>query len=50
VGAKVLWLQEGIENAEAARIASEAGLDVIMGVCIRKVAQRLERLEGEATA
>jgi hypothetical protein len=50
VGAKVLWLQEGIENAEAARIASEAGLDVIMGVCIRKVAQRLERLEREATA
>jgi predicted CoA-binding protein len=49
VGAKVLWLQEGIENAEAARIASEAGLDVIMGVCIKKVAQRLERLEREAT-
>lgn len=41
IGAKVLWLQEGIVNEEAARIASEAGLDVIMGVCIQKVRQRL---------
>jgi predicted CoA-binding protein len=31
----VLWLQQGIVNDEAYRIASEAGLDVIMGVCIR---------------
>lgn len=42
IGAKVLWLQEGIVNDEAARIASEAGLDVIMGVCIKKVRQRLD--------
>jgi predicted CoA-binding protein len=28
-------------NDDAYRIASEAGLDVIMGVCIRKVRQRL---------
>ncbi|MEA2521310.1 MAG: thioredoxin reductase [Actinomycetota bacterium] len=41
IGAKVLWLQEGIMNDDAYRIASEAGLDVIMGVCIRKVRQRL---------
>lgn len=47
IGAKVLWLQDGIVNEEAYRIASEAGLDVIMGVCIRRTDQRLQR-EGSA--
>ncbi|MGZ8629539.1 MAG: CoA-binding protein [Actinomycetota bacterium] len=47
IGAKVLWLQDGIVNEEAYRIASEAGLDVIMGVCIRRTDQRLQR-EGTA--
>jgi predicted CoA-binding protein len=41
IGAGALWLQEGIVNEEAGRIASEGGLDVIMGVCIKKVRQRL---------
>jgi predicted CoA-binding protein len=41
IGAKVLWLQEGIVSDEAMRIASEGGLDVIMGVCLRHVRQRL---------
>jgi predicted CoA-binding protein len=41
IGARVLWLQQGIVNDEAYRIASEAGLDVIMGVCIRTTIQRL---------
>jgi len=36
IGAKVLWLQEDIINEEAYRIADDAGLDVIMGVCIMK--------------
>ena len=40
-GARVLWLQEGIVSDEAARIATEGGLDVIMGVCIKHVRARL---------
>jgi len=42
IGAKVLWLQDGIVNDEAHRIASEAGLKVIMGVCIRRTMKRLD--------
>jgi hypothetical protein len=41
-GAKVLWLQQGIVNEDARRIAEEAGLTVIMGVCIRTTIGRLE--------
>lgn len=42
IGAKVLWLQEGIVNDEAYRIADAAGIEVIMGVCIRHTRERLE--------
>jgi uncharacterized protein len=41
IGARVLWLQEGIVSDEAARLATEGGLEVIMGVCIRHVRARL---------
>jgi predicted CoA-binding protein len=41
IGAPVLWLQEGIVNEEAARIAAEGGLEVIMGVCMRHMHERL---------
>ena len=41
--AKVLWLQEGIVNDEARRIAEEGGLTVVMGLCIRTTRERLER-------
>ena len=41
IGAKVLWLQEGIVSEEAAAIASAGGIEVIMGVCIRHVRERL---------
>ena len=46
IGAGALWLQEDIVNEEAARIATEGGLDVVMGVCIRVVRERLMRGEG----
>lgn len=35
VGAKVLWLQLGIANEEAATIATEGGLRMIMDRCIK---------------
>jgi predicted CoA-binding protein len=34
-GAKVLWMQLGIRNDEAAGIAIEAGLDVVMDRCMK---------------
>ena len=33
-GAKVMWLQQGIVNQEAAEIVSDAGIKVIMDSCI----------------
>ena len=42
VGAKVLWLQEGILNEEALRIAMEGGLDVVMGACMMREHERVE--------
>jgi hypothetical protein len=34
IGAKVLWLQVGIVSEEAARIAQDAGLTFVSGLCI----------------
>jgi predicted CoA-binding protein len=34
IGAKVLWLQEGIASEEAERIATEGGLKVVMDRCM----------------
>jgi uncharacterized protein len=45
IGARVLWLQDGIVNDDAYRIASDAGLEVIMGVCIRSTIRRLDTTE-----
>jgi predicted CoA-binding protein len=42
-GAKVLWLQDGIVNDDARRIAEAGGLTVIMGVCIQTTTKRLDR-------
>jgi predicted CoA-binding protein len=35
VGAKVLWMQLGVVNDEAARMAREAGLEVVMDRCVK---------------
>ena len=34
IGAKVLWMQKGIESEEAAKIASDAGLKVVSDRCM----------------
>ncbi len=34
--AKVVWMQPGAENMQAAERAREAGLNVIMGVCMMR--------------
>lgn len=47
IGAKAIWMQQGIANQEAAELAREAGLEVVMDRCM-KVEHRLRsaRLSG----
>jgi len=41
IEARVLWMQLGIINEEAAKLAHEAGLDVVMNRCIKVDHMRL---------
>jgi len=43
MGAKAIWLQEGVVHEEAARRGREAGLIVVMDRCILKEHRRLPR-------
>ncbi|MEA2683339.1 MAG: uncharacterized protein QOK05_1667 [Chloroflexota bacterium] len=41
IGAKALWLQEGLTSADARRIAEEAGMDYVEDRCVDVESQRL---------
>jgi uncharacterized protein len=41
IGAKVVWMQEGIRHEESAKKARAAGLQVIMDACMRATHRRL---------
>ena len=41
IGAKVLWLQFGIQNLEAEKISNSSGITCIMNKCIKQEYQRL---------
>src|SRR4030067_2531739 len=43
IGAKAIWMQEGIVNEEAASKARAAGLQVVMDKCMLKEHSRLKR-------
>jgi len=43
IGAGAVWMQEGVEDEDAARKAREAGLAVVMDRCILKEHRRMHR-------
>lgn len=43
IGAKVVWMQPGAENEDAAAKAEAAGLKAVVGACMRTVHRTLRR-------
>lgn len=43
VGAKAIWFQYGVINAEAIRLADDAGLDVVVDRCLKVETARFSR-------
>lgn len=47
IGAKAIWMQEGVVHPEAAERARQAGLAVVMDLCILKEHAKRFRLTGQ---
>ncbi len=47
IGAKVVWMQEGVVSQSAADMAEKAGLKVVMDKCMRKEHMKLNTQPGE---
>jgi predicted CoA-binding protein len=47
VGAKAVWMQEGVKHVEAAERARKAGLLVVMDRCMFKEHRRLRKMESD---
>lgn len=45
VGARAIWMQEGVVDEEAAKLGRDAGLEVVMDRCILKDHRSLVRLK-----
>ena len=41
--AKVIWMQEGIVNEDAAKLAEEMGMEVVMDRCMKKEYEKLNK-------
>ena len=42
IGAKFIWMQEGVVHNEAAKKATEAGIEVVMDLCTKKEHEKMK--------